>query len=442
MPWDLVHDHPACRVGEWAVVNRQAEEEGRHSIEGCHPTKERALAQQRALYANEPSAGRQSIHEVEQMEIQRLVAPIKSKAVTDQGAGEITGLAAAYGNVDYQDDMFEVGAFAKSAEDWNRAKSRLPLLDWHGDSIDRIIGSVTQLKSVPQGLWFRAGFTKDERGQRARQLARDGYLTGVSVGWLPVHQPQIKAIGGRAVQVIGEARVHEISLTPIPANADAQLASVKSLDGDAKAAAAPYGDVTYADPGYQDDGQKRYPLDTEAHCRAAWSYINQADNAAKYSSSELATIKGRIKAALQRYGVQVSEAASLDFAAFASMARKALEIGHEVAAKAAFDLLLKDYTEAAGPTDEPPTATAAAPTDPAPEPGPAEGTADPATPTPMTPAQYALSIIGQGPRDDAPAGEPPPALAYSQQLLETVRAQDEMARLEAEITTALGRESS
>lgn len=433
MPWSIHHNHPACRVGEWAVVNDQAEAEARHSIEGCHPSKERALAQQRALYANEPSAGRQSIHEVEQMEIRRLVAPIESKAVTDVGAGEITGLAAAYGNVDYQDDMFEAGAFAKSAEDWSRAKSRLPLLDWHGDSIDRIIGSVTQLKSVPQGLWFRAGFTKDERGQRARQLAKDGYLTGVSVGWLPVHQPQIKAIGGKAVQVIGEARVHEISLTPIPANAEAQLASVKSLGEEKATAEKPYGDVAYADPGYQDDGQKRYPLDSETHCRAAWSYINQADNAAKYSADELALVKGRIRAALQRYGVQVSESASLDFAAFASMARKALEIGHEMAAKAAFDLLLKDYTTVAGPADGPPTAAAAADTGTT----PAAGTADPAV---VTAEQYALAIANPGPRDDAPAGEPQDALAHATQLLENQRTAEDLARLEAEINQALGRE--
>jgi len=67
----------------------------------------------------------------------------------------------------------------------------------------------------------------------------------------------------------------------------------------------PYGDVKYADPGYQDDGKKRYPLDSEEHCRAAWSYINQADNAAEYSPDELKAIKGRIAAALKRYGVVV-----------------------------------------------------------------------------------------------------------------------------------------
>lgn len=69
----------------------------------------------------------------------------------------------------------------------------------------------------------------------------------------------------------------------------------------------PYGDVKYADPGYQKDGKKRYPLDTEAHCRAAWSYINQADNAAQYTAEQLSNIKGRIKAALKRFGVQVSD---------------------------------------------------------------------------------------------------------------------------------------
>jgi phage head maturation protease len=69
----------------------------------------------------------------------------------------------------------------------------------------------------------------------------------------------------------------------------------------------PYGDVAYADPGYQADKQKRYPVDTEEHAKAAWSYINQAGNAAKYSSEHLAAVKGRIKAALKKFGVQVSE---------------------------------------------------------------------------------------------------------------------------------------
>lgn len=71
----------------------------------------------------------------------------------------------------------------------------------------------------------------------------------------------------------------------------------------------PYGDVEYADPGYQGDGKKRYPLDSEEHCRAAWSYINQADNAAKYTPGQLAHIKAKIRAALKKYGVEVEASA-------------------------------------------------------------------------------------------------------------------------------------
>lgn len=68
----------------------------------------------------------------------------------------------------------------------------------------------------------------------------------------------------------------------------------------------PYGDVQYADPGYQQDGKKRYPLDTEEHIRAAWTYINQADNAAQYKPEQLKAIKVKIAAAMKRIGADVA----------------------------------------------------------------------------------------------------------------------------------------
>lgn len=69
----------------------------------------------------------------------------------------------------------------------------------------------------------------------------------------------------------------------------------------------PYGPVEYADPGYQADGQKRYPIDTADHVRAAWSYVNQADNAKLYSAEQLANIKERIIRAAKKFGIQISE---------------------------------------------------------------------------------------------------------------------------------------
>jgi hypothetical protein len=64
-----------------------------------------------------------------------------------------------------------------------------------------------------------------------------------------------------------------------------------------KAGKKPYGDVTYADPGYQDDKVKRYPVDTEKHIRAAWSYINKPANQKAYSADQVSKIKAKIVAA-------------------------------------------------------------------------------------------------------------------------------------------------
>lgn len=74
-----------------------------------------------------------------------------------------------------------------------------------------------------------------------------------------------------------------------------------------RSAQEPYGDVEYADPGYQADKQKRYPVDTEEHAKAAWSYINQEKNASKYSSDDLAKVKAKIAAACKKFGVEIGE---------------------------------------------------------------------------------------------------------------------------------------
>lgn len=63
----------------------------------------------------------------------------------------------------------------------------------------------------------------------------------------------------------------------------------------------PYGDVPYADPGYQADGKKRYPIDTEAHIRAAWNYINKPKNAGKYSPQHASAIRSRIIGAWKKH---------------------------------------------------------------------------------------------------------------------------------------------
>src|SRR6185312_11663118 len=80
----------------------------------------------------------------------------------------------------------------------------------------------------------------------------------------------------------------EADLATEPTAADALAAAIekaKSSD-DSK---GDYGDVEYADPGYQPDGKKRYPIDTAEHIRAAWNYINKKKNADKYTADQAAS---------------------------------------------------------------------------------------------------------------------------------------------------------
>jgi hypothetical protein len=61
-----------------------------------------------------------------------------------------------------------------------------------------------------------------------------------------------------------------------------------------------YGDVKFADP-----VNNKYPIDTEEHVRAAWSYINHEDNAAKYDKDEVEVIKDRIKNAANGFDIEI-----------------------------------------------------------------------------------------------------------------------------------------
>lgn len=61
-----------------------------------------------------------------------------------------------------------------------------------------------------------------------------------------------------------------------------------------------YGDVKFADP-----VNNKYPIDTDDHIRAAWSYINHPKDAAEYDPDEVKVIKDRIMKAAKQHGIQI-----------------------------------------------------------------------------------------------------------------------------------------
>ena len=93
--------------------------------------------------------------------------------------------------------------------------------------------------------------------------------------------------------------IHDLSVQNGAACPDEKQWPQKSIDkrpdvtpADKEHAQSEYGDVNFAD-----EKNKKYPIDTEEHIRAAWNYINKEGNAGKYDPDEVATIKGKIVAA-------------------------------------------------------------------------------------------------------------------------------------------------
>ncbi|MFD8142509.1 DUF6582 domain-containing protein [Streptomyces sp. NPDC059708] len=91
----------------------------------------------------------------------------------------------------------------------------------------------------------------------------------------------------RITESVQEALVHTVSETA------AQPAAVESAG-------------TYADPGYQADKAKRYPLDTKARAKTAWARVHESEIARGYTAAQLKRIRQRVAKALRGHGVQVA----------------------------------------------------------------------------------------------------------------------------------------
>ncbi len=76
----------------------------------------------------------------------------------------------------------------------------------------------------------------------------------------------------------------------------------KRTDVNPKAGTAAYGSVRFAD-----ERNKKYPLSSESHVRAALAYFSMPKNRSKYSSADQGVIMGRIRAAARKYGIKLSE---------------------------------------------------------------------------------------------------------------------------------------
>jgi phage head maturation protease len=170
------------------------------------------------------------------------------------------------------------------------------------------VGKAKNAEIDDKGLYLGAKVVDD----RAWEKVVEGVYSGFSIGGKVLERE------AGDPKTISKLRLDEISLVDRPANPEAvfdcwkrsvepigiqmdPLAALKAaiarVEALVKAGEDPYGEVEYADPGYQEDKKKRYPIDGEKHIRAAWNYIHKPKNAGKYSADEVNRIKAKIVAA-------------------------------------------------------------------------------------------------------------------------------------------------
>jgi len=127
---------------------------------------------------------------------------------------------------------------------------------------------------------------------QAWEKVKAGVYKGFSIGGKALDVVMEKATEGQmALERVTRYVLSEISLVDRPANPSAVFSLVKRevSEAEKERAEEEYGDVEFADT-----MNKKYPIDTEAHIRAAWNYISKPKNAALYKADEVKAIKGRI----------------------------------------------------------------------------------------------------------------------------------------------------
>jgi HK97 family phage prohead protease len=147
-------------------------------------------------------------------------SPFEIKELND--SGRIEGMLAGFGNVDHGGDKLLPGCLTKSL---SARTAPLPMLLCHDPR--RPIGAWREWQERSDGLHVKGNITLATRdGQEAYALAKDGALTGLSIGWKDARG----SYDGTGARLISEAHLVEGSLVPCPMNDRTRVTAVKSIE--------------------------------------------------------------------------------------------------------------------------------------------------------------------------------------------------------------------
>jgi HK97 family phage prohead protease len=155
------------------------------------------------------------------------VVPITWDVTSKSDSGGLEGWASVFNVVDDQDEIVVPGAFKKTLAEWRQSGRTIPLSKNHEFAVDSVIGSLKSAEETPYGLRIQAGFASNPDAQKARGLAREGHLRGLSIAG-PIFKSSGTIRNGKQIRVLQEVGLAQIALTAYPANTSAMTTAAKA----------------------------------------------------------------------------------------------------------------------------------------------------------------------------------------------------------------------
>ena len=192
-----------------------------------------------------------------------------------------------------------VGKVISSAKTKTKAVSNLRNIEGH--KADDCLGSVTR-DANPEGInqYTAAAGTAKSASISARKSGTYSDHMKAAKAHVDAAKAALKNGDPKASQM--HLRISQQHMRDFSKAHDQSGCSAKDIaqreEVSPKAGATKYGKVSFADP-----KNKKYPLDTPAHVRAAASYFGMAKNRSMYSKEDQDTIQSRIASAEKKFNV-------------------------------------------------------------------------------------------------------------------------------------------
>lgn len=137
------------------------------------------------------------------------------------------GYASTFGNVDEVGDVIEKGAFKKSIRERGpKGSNQIKVLWQHNEPL----GIPLEMYEDEKGLYVEGRVSKTRLGDEALELMKDGVVDKMSIGF-SVPKGKMMWDDQNNTRKIKEVKLFEFSPVTFPANEQASITGMKSLEG-------------------------------------------------------------------------------------------------------------------------------------------------------------------------------------------------------------------